>query len=42
MLIVLDCSMGEGGGSVVRISVALAAAASSPLKLINIRSNRSN
>jgi RNA 3'-terminal phosphate cyclase (ATP) len=42
MLTVLDCSMGEGGGSVVRISVALAAAASSSLKLINIRSNRSN
>lgn len=34
--------MGEGGGSVIRISVALAAANSSPLKLTNIRSNRSN
>ena len=42
MSTVLDCSMGEGGGSVVRISVALAAATRSPLKLTNIRSNRSN
>ena len=38
----LDCSMGEGGGSVVRISVALAAATRSPLKLTNIRTNRLN
>ena len=42
MSTILDCSMGEGGGSVVRISVALAAATRSLLKLINIRSNRSN
>ena len=42
MSTVLDCSMGEGGGSIVRISVALAAASNFPLNLINIRSNRSN
>ena len=39
---VLDCSIGEGGGSIVRIASALAAATNSPLKLINIRSNRPN
>ncbi|MHA2357920.1 MAG: RNA 3'-terminal phosphate cyclase, partial [Candidatus Heimdallarchaeaceae archaeon] len=39
---ILDCSIGEGGGSLVRISVALAAATASSLDLINIRSKRSN
>ena len=38
----LDCSMGEGGGSVVRIAVALAAGKNASLKLYNIRSNRPN
>lgn len=32
--------MGEGGGSIVRISSALAAATDSPLELVNIRANR--
>jgi len=39
---IIDCSMGEGGGSIVRISVALAALTKTSLKLINIRANRSN
>jgi len=39
---ILDCSIGEGGGSIVRISVALAATTASSLKLINIRSKRTN
>ncbi|MCG3221171.1 MAG: RNA 3'-phosphate cyclase [Candidatus Heimdallarchaeota archaeon] len=39
---VIDCSMGEGGGSIVRISVALAALTNNSLKLINIRAKRSN
>jgi len=38
----LDCSMGEGGGSIVRIASALAAATETDLNLFNIRSNRSN
>ncbi|MCG3216020.1 MAG: RNA 3'-phosphate cyclase [Candidatus Heimdallarchaeota archaeon] len=38
----LDCSLGEGGGSIVRISVALAAATRFSLKLVNIRAKRSN
>jgi len=42
MTTILDCSMGEGGGSIVRISAALAASTNSHLKLINIRSNRPN
>ena len=37
-----DCSLGEGGGSVVRISAAIAAATDMPLRLINIRKGRSN
>ena len=38
----LDCSIGEGGGSIIRISSALAAATDTDLNLFNIRSNRSN
>ncbi len=38
----LDCSMGEGGGSIVRIASALAAATKTDLSLSNIRANRSN
>lgn len=38
----LDCSIGEGGGSIVRIAVALAAAKSIELELINIRAKRTN
>lgn len=42
MTIELDCSMGEGGGSVVRIAVALAAGQGINLRLFNIRANRTN
>ncbi|MHA1399181.1 MAG: RNA 3'-terminal phosphate cyclase [Candidatus Heimdallarchaeaceae archaeon] len=42
MMSVLDCSFGEGGGSIVRIAVALAAAMDAPLRLTNIRAKRSN
>ena len=42
MIKVIDCSMGEGGGSIVRISVALAALTNTSLKLINIRAKRPN
>ena len=38
----LDCSLGEGGGSVVRISTAIAAATDISLRLMNIRGRRSN
>lgn len=38
----LDCSMGEGGGSIVRIAVALAAAKERDIKLYNIRAKRKN
>ena len=34
--------MGEGGGSIVRISVALAALTNTPVKLTNIRAKRTN
>ena len=37
-----DCSLGEGGGSVVRICTAIAAATDMPLRLINIRKGRWN
>ncbi|MHA1203136.1 MAG: RNA 3'-terminal phosphate cyclase [Candidatus Heimdallarchaeaceae archaeon] len=40
MTVELDCSMGEGGGSVVRVSVALAAGRDNNIKLYNIRANR--
>ncbi|MCE7742039.1 MAG: RNA 3'-terminal phosphate cyclase [Candidatus Heimdallarchaeota archaeon] len=40
MTVELDCSMGEGGGSVVRVSVALAAGQNNDIKLFNIRANR--
>ena len=36
----LDCSIGEGGGSVVRVSTALAAGQNRNLRLYNIRANR--
>lgn len=38
----LDCSIGEGGGAIIRISSALATATDTDLNLFNIRSNRSN
>ena len=40
MSLEIDCSFGEGGGSIVRISIALAAAIGIPLTLRNIRANR--
>jgi RNA 3'-phosphate cyclase len=42
MTIEIDCSFGEGGGSIVRILIALSAALNIPLILNNIRSNRPN
>jgi RNA 3'-phosphate cyclase len=39
---IIDCSKGEGGGSIVRISVALAALTNTPVKLTNIRAKRTN
>jgi len=41
-MIELDCSMGEGGGSIVRISAAIAAAKNVAIKLYNIRKKRPN
>ncbi len=38
----LDCSIGEGGGSIVRIAAAIAGATRTPLHLYNIRGKRSN
>lgn len=37
----IDGSMGEGGGSVLRYSLALAATQNKPIKIYNIRENRS-
>lgn len=37
----IDGSYGEGGGQILRTAVALAAVTSQPLRIINIRSNRS-
>jgi RNA 3'-phosphate cyclase len=38
----VDGSIGEGGGQVLRLSVALAAATGTPLRIVNIRANRRN
>jgi RNA 3'-terminal phosphate cyclase (ATP)/RNA 3'-terminal phosphate cyclase (GTP) len=38
----IDGSKGEGGGSIVRLSFAFASLTQKPIKIINIRSNRSN
>lgn len=38
----IDGSHGEGGGSIIRLSVALAALYSKPIKIVNIRKNRRN
>mgnify|MGYP001626210284 CR=1 FL=1 len=40
--IVIDGSMGEGGGQVLRISVALASVLMKPIKVVNIRAKRRN
>ncbi len=37
----IDGSMGEGGGSVLRLSLALASIKSEPIRVYNIRANRS-
>ncbi len=42
MTVELDCSIGEGGGSVVRVTTALVAGQNNNLKLYNIRANRTN
>ena len=41
-LVQIDGSYGEGGGSIVRFSMAFAALLKKPLEIINIRSNREN
>lgn len=41
-MLVIDGSRGEGGGQILRTSVALSAVTESPLRVINIRANRSN
>lgn len=38
----IDGSMGEGGGSVLRLSLALASVKREPIRIFNIRANRSN
>jgi len=38
----VDCALGGGGGSIVRISAAIAAAKNIPMKLYNIRKKRPN
>ena len=38
--LIIDGSHGEGGGSIVRLSVALSALCNKPIKIINIRKNR--
>ncbi|KAI0203239.1 RNA 3'-terminal phosphate cyclase-domain-containing protein [Astrocystis sublimbata] len=40
-LLVLDGSTGEGGGQLVRLACALAAVTSSPVRITNVRANRS-
>ena len=41
-MIVIDGSMGEGGGQILRTSIALSALTLKPIKIINIRAKRSN
>ena len=41
-LVHIDGSYGEGGGSIVRFSVAFAALLKKPVEITNIRSNREN
>ncbi len=41
-LIFIDCSMGEGGGSIFRIAVALSCLFQKPVHMEKIRSNRNN
>jgi len=41
-MIVIDGSYGEGGGQILRTSVALSALTNTPIKIINIRKKRQN
>ncbi len=41
-LLILDGSQGEGGGSILRVGAGLACVKNRPLRVINIRRNRSN
>ena len=41
-LVEIDGSMGEGGGQILRTSIALAAITGRPLRIFNIRAKRSN
>lgn len=40
--IIIDGSYGEGGGQILRTSLALSAATGKPIKIVNIRSKRKN
>ncbi len=40
--LILDGSQGEGGGSILRVGAGLACVRNRPLKVVNIRKNRSN
>ena len=42
MVILIDGSFGEGGGQILRTSLALSALTLKPIKIINIRAKRSN
>ncbi|WP_297091735.1 RNA 3'-terminal phosphate cyclase, partial [Thermococcus sp.] len=41
-MIVIDGSYGEGGGQILRTSVALSVITGKPVKIVNIRANRTN
>lgn len=41
-MIVVDGSIGEGGGQILRIAIGLAAALGKPIKIVNIRAGRRN
>ncbi|HIQ03283.1 MAG TPA: RNA 3'-phosphate cyclase, partial [Desulfurococcales archaeon] len=41
MVILIDGSFGEGGGQILRTSLALSALTLKPIKIINIRAKRS-
>ncbi len=41
-MIQIDGSFGEGGGQILRVAVALSAITQKPVKITNLRANRSN
>jgi RNA 3'-terminal phosphate cyclase len=41
-LIEIDCSIGEGGGQMIRTALCLSAITKKPIRLFNIRANRPN